>query len=130
MLIVDADTILSSQTRRLSSVGVQVSAPAGWLRGFWTDDVEKSLGVPKSPPFSYITYHQLMQKDIMQALLGALGERLVNRPDTAHTGVSEYDSYGSFWQRAFPRGRDTAVSEMLSQEIVVPPRGFRRKATG
>lgn len=101
-LIVDADTVLLSPKTWLSSDGVQVLAPAEWFRGFWTDDVEKFLGVPKHLPFSYITHHQLMQKDIVQALLGVHGERLADWLETANTVVSEYDSYGSFLETSFP----------------------------
>lgn len=101
-LIVDADTVLLSPKTWLSSDGVQVLAPAEWFRGFWTDDVEKFLGVPKRLPFSYITHHQLMQKDIVQSLIGAHGERLADWLETAETVVSEYDSYGSFLETSFP----------------------------
>jgi len=101
-LIVDADTLLLYPKTWLASDGVQVLAPAEWFRGFWTDDVEKFLGVPKRLPFSYITHHQLMQKDIVQALLGANGERLADWLETADTVVSEYDSYGSFVETSYP----------------------------
>ena len=102
-LIVDADTVLLTQKTWLSSDGVPVLAPAEWFRGFWTDDVEKFLGIAKYLPFSYITHHQLLQKDICQALLGANGERVADWLETADTVASEYDSYRSFLETSFPK---------------------------
>jgi hypothetical protein len=100
-LIVDADTVLLTPKTWVSSEGVQALAPAEWFREFWTSDVEKYLGVKKRLPFSYITHHQLIQKDILQALFGHGGDRLVEWLEQADTVVSEYDTYGSYVETFF-----------------------------
>ena len=95
-LVVDADTVLLQRRTWLAEDGSQIIIPTEWIRSFWTADVENFLGRHKRFPFSYITHHQLMQKDILRELFGQSGEGITDWVSQANTVISEYELYGSY----------------------------------
>ncbi|MEI7992643.1 MAG: hypothetical protein WCH93_09460 [Actinomycetota bacterium] len=100
-LIVDADTLLLRPRTWLTEPGVQLLAPsleywepyAVHLARMWPNFDARS-------PLSWVTHHQLMQKDIVSEMFGAGGEGLDTWIALAEpqqpSPLSEYHSYGAY----------------------------------
>lgn len=101
-LVVCADTVLTYKRTWLNSEGQQVLMANEWFRPLWTQDVEAFLGLKKSVPFSFITHHQLMQREIVAEIFGNRGERMVEWALTASKRIAEYETYGTFLYEVHP----------------------------
>lgn len=101
-LIVDADTILLKRRTWLAKDGRQILMAPEWFRSLWTEDVERFLGLKKSLPFSFITHHQLMQRDIVETIFGADGRKLTDWALSARRRIAEYETYGTYLAEVHP----------------------------
>lgn len=99
-LIVDADTLLFRPRTWLTATGVQLLAPslefwepyAAHMERMWPE-------LDSRTPLSWVTHHQLMQKDIVTEMFGARGEGLdawIALAETKPSPLSEYHSYGAY----------------------------------
>jgi len=102
-LIVDADTILLKRRTWLAKDGRQILMAPEWFRSLWTEDVERFLGLKKSLPFSFITHHQLMQRNIVETIFGADGRKLIDWALSARRRIAEYETYGTYLAEVHPR---------------------------
>lgn len=100
-LLVDADTLLFRPRTWLTKSGVQLLAPSieywepysAHMARMWPDFDARS-------PLSWVTHHQLMQKDIVSEMFGAEGEGLdswiAHAEPQQPSALSEYHSYGAY----------------------------------
>lgn len=118
-LIVDSDTLLTHKRTWLDSSGTQIlmigqeSRPAFWV--FTTN----FLGFGTRPRLSYITHHQLMQKDILQEIFPRGPESLVAWIEAANPkdsdygqgglAIAEYELYGAYLDNIRPDRRVLAA---------------------
>jgi hypothetical protein len=102
-LVVCADTVLTYKRTWLDSAGRQLLLANEWFRSLWTDDVESFLQLKKSIPLSFITHHQLMQREIVAEIFGERGERLVDWATSASRRIAEYETYGTFLYEVYPK---------------------------
>ena len=102
-LIVDADTILLKRRTWLAKDGRQILMAPEWFRSLWTEDVERFLGLKKTLPFSFITHHQLMQRNIVETIFGADGRKLIDWALSARRRIAEYETYGTYLAEVHPR---------------------------
>lgn len=101
-LIVDADTILLRRRTWLARDGRQLIMCPEWFRDLWTQDVEDFLRIRKTIPFSFITHHQLMQRELVEQLFGAEGEKLLEWALNARRRLAEYETYGTYLAELYP----------------------------
>lgn len=102
-LVVCADTVLTYKRTWLDRAGRQLLLANEWFRPLWTEDVESFLRLRKSIPFSFITHHQLMQREIVAEIFGERGERLVEWATSASRRIAEYETYGTFLFELYPK---------------------------
>ncbi len=102
-LIVDADTILLRRRTWLAQDGRQILMAPEWYRALWTEDVERYLGLSKTLPFSFITHQQLMQRDLVEKLFGADGQKLLSWALSARRRIAEYETYGTYLAEVYPK---------------------------
>lgn len=99
-LIVDADTLLVRPRTWLTGSGVQLLAPsleywepyAAHMARMWPEFDNRT-------PLSWVTHHQLMQRDIVAEMFGDGGEGLdawIALAETKPSPLSEYHSYGAY----------------------------------
>jgi len=100
-LVVDADTLLFRRRTWLTEPGVQLLAPSlEYWEPYATHMARTWPGFDARTPLSWVTHHQLMQKDIVTEMFGAGGEGLDTWIALAETQqpspLSEYHSYGAY----------------------------------
>ena len=101
-LIVDADTILLRRRTWLAQDGRQILMAPEWYGSLWTEDVKIYLRLTKTRPFSFITHQQLMQRDLVENLFGANGEKLLTWALSARRRIAEYETYGTYLAEVYP----------------------------
>lgn len=112
-LVIDIDTLLLRPRVWLTGDGRQLLSPS-WefhppyeahSRAMWP-----GLGVASG--LSYVTHHQLMQRDVLTAMYGSDGSGLTRWIDladpTQSSAVSEYHCYGAFLTTQFPNRVEAA----------------------
>ena len=106
-LIVDADTLLLRPRTWLATSGVQLLAPS---LEYWEPYAAHMARMwphfDNWTPLSWVTHHQLMQRDIVIEMFGPGGEGLaawIAHAELRQSPLSEYHSYGAY---LFTRHRD------------------------
>lgn len=105
-LVLDADTILLKQRVFLAANGVQILPIGQSYRRQYEAQFEGYFASRKKTPMMFITHHQLMQKDVVHKMFprpSSLLDWVRFSLLSDHFWISEYDSYGSFLERHFPR---------------------------
>lgn len=111
-LVLDADTLLIRPRTWVTWDGVQILSPSVEYEPAYRAHLERFSGRHDAAPVSFITHHQLMQRDILEQVIGTGLEGLEQwleaaRPSDADEPLlSEYHTYGAvLWDRC----RDRAV---------------------
>jgi len=106
-LIVDADTVLLSPKNWLSSDGTQLLQVANEFEDRYMGLIAKYFAVDKTLPLSFVTHHQLMQRDVVQEMfphgiksLLAWWETCLSTPGSY---LSEYEAYGTYVFEKYPQ---------------------------
>lgn len=98
-LVVDADTILLHPKTWIDSNGKQILCLAEEYHEPYKVHQRKYLGI-QSFPMSFVTHHQLMQRDLLRELFGQNGELLrgwlLDADFSNSSAISEYDTYGEY----------------------------------
>lgn len=99
-LVVDADTILLKRRTFLDSRGRQILSVSHERHEPYLDHAKRHWGSQAASRISFVSHHQLMQREIVEMMFGADGSGLsdwVCEADWQHSSaVSEYHSYGSW----------------------------------
>lgn len=104
-LVVDADTVLLRGRTWVAHDGRQALAVAREFHPPYAKHAERMWGpAVRRSLVSFVTHHQLMQREVLEAMFGVTGEgltRWLDLGDWAETSaISEYHGYGS-WLCAF-----------------------------
>lgn len=110
-LVVDADTVLMHKRTWLTSDGRQILMIGQESRDAFFSFSNEFLGFQQRARLSFITHHQLMQRDILSRIFGSadglveLMERAVHEAGSAEglRSISEYEIYGAFLSEAMPQ---------------------------
>ena len=99
-LILDADTILLTEKTWYTSDNVQLLQLANEYHSDFMRHVKTFFGVPKKLRLSYVTHHQLMQRDVVRQMFpkgsASLLEWWKSSTDPIGRDLSDYESYGSY----------------------------------
>jgi FkbM family methyltransferase len=105
-LILDADTVLLRRRTFLDHEGRQILSVSHERHDPYVRHARTIWSVPNRPSISFVTHHQLMQRDIVESMFGADGSGLAEWLSTAdwqqQSAVSEYHSYGIWLTTEFP----------------------------
>ena len=106
-LILDADTVLLSRKTWLAQEGVQLLQVANEYHIDFMRHVEKFFGVSKTLRLSYVTHHQLMQRDVIREMFPTGAESLLawwkSSNDPIGRDLGDYEAYGSFVAEKYPK---------------------------
>jgi len=98
-LIVDADTVLLSRKVWLDNRGTQLLQFSEEFYQPYMNHFQEYFGLPKTLPVSYVTHHQLMQTDVVNAMFPTeqtLLDWVSCGLTDPHLKISEYESYGTY----------------------------------
>lgn len=99
-LVVDADTVLLSEKSWLYSDGKQLLQVANEFEDRYMGLIGEYFALNKTLPLSFVTHHQLMQKDIVQEMFPDGIESLLTWwktcLSTPGSFLSEYEAYGTY----------------------------------
>jgi len=106
-LILDADTVLLSPKSWFTPDKVQLLQIANEYHTAFMRHVEIFFDVPKELRLSFVTHHQLMQREIVQAMFpqGSLSllEWWKSSTDPIGRDLGDYEAYGSYLVHHFPQ---------------------------
>lgn len=104
-LIVDADTVLLSPKIWLDSKGTQILCIADEYHLPYKKHLQKVFG-GQTHLLSFVTHHQLMQRDSVREIFGQNGEGLIEWLNLADfnesSSISEYEIYGEWMLKRKP----------------------------
>jgi len=105
-LILDSDTILLSEKTWFSRDRVQLLQVANEYHSDFMRHVKSFFGVPKKLRLSYVTHHQLMQRDVVRQMFPKGSESLLewwkSSTDPIGRDLGDYEAYGSYLVHHFP----------------------------
>lgn len=105
-LILDADTILLSPKTWFTGDKVQLLQVANEYHSDFMRHVEMFWGVPKRLRMSFVTHHQLMQRDVVKEMFpegsGSLLKWWKSSRDPIGRDLGDYEAYGSYLVHHFP----------------------------
>ncbi len=136
-LIVDADTVLTFKRTWLDQQGCQILMIGQESREAFFKYASEYLGISSRPRLSYITHHQLMQRDLLRELFPRGSKDIIRwiakgRPknsDSAEGGLrhAEYELYGAFLDNLKRKrrkyatwGNGTGVRQYMSELLIDP----------
>jgi len=138
-LVVDSDTVLQFPRVWVDGLGRQALSIGQECREVPFLHANKFLGITSRPLLSFVTHHQLVQKDLLQTIfpdgaesVGAWLRFADPRDDDGLTGLklSEYETYGAFVYTHHPErtflatwGNGSGIRDMLnpSKKESTPP---------
>jgi FkbM family methyltransferase len=98
-LVLDADTILIQPRVWLDSSGVQILSISEEYHTPYVRHYTSTFGQGVCP-WSFVTHHQLMQRNILRSMFDGLSDGLLSWLNTANfnepSAISEYHSYGQW----------------------------------
>jgi FkbM family methyltransferase len=98
-LVLDADTILIQPRVWLDSAGVQILSISEEYHTPYVRHYSSTFGRGVCP-WSFVTHHQLMQRDVLRSMFDGLSDGLLSWLNTADfnelSAISEYHSYGQW----------------------------------
>jgi hypothetical protein len=98
-LVLDADTILLEPKLWIDSTGVQILSFAHEFHGHYKHHISRSFGT-STLPLSFVTHHQLMQREFLKEIFGEDGAGLIswirNIDYSDNSACSEYETYGEW----------------------------------
>ena len=104
-LILDADTVLLSPKIWLNSEGTQILCIANEYHLPYKKHIHKVFG-GKTHLLSFVTHHQLMQRDFVREIFGQNGKGLIEWVKAADFSesfpISEYETYGEWMLKRKP----------------------------
>jgi hypothetical protein len=105
-LILDADTVLLSPKIWLDSQGRQILCIADEYHLPYKQHIARAFG-GQTHLLSFVTHHQLMQRDSVREIFGQEGEGLIEWIKAADfnesSSVSEYETYGEWMVKRKPK---------------------------
>lgn len=103
VLILDSDTVLTSP-RKFTDESVQILSISYEYHSHYVNHYKKFKPTHQELGVSFVTHHQLWQRDIAAAIWGGKGlDRWLESADTTHpNSISEYHTYGTFLINEFP----------------------------
>jgi len=106
-LILDADTILLSPKTWLAANRVQLLQVANEYHIDFMRHAESFFKVSKELRLSYVTHHQLMQRDVVEEMFPEGAESLLSwwksSRDPIGRDLSDYEAYGTFLLARYPQ---------------------------
>jgi len=139
-LILDADTLLLTPKTWLRSDQAQLLQVANEYHSSFMHHVKKFFGVPKKLRLSFVTHHQLMQREVVEKMFPDGSHSLLtwwkSSTDPIGRDLGDYEAYGSFLAHHYPERvvygsfanlfsphlsrflRDTASSGKESHELI------------
>jgi len=106
-LVVDADTVLLEPKTWITKNGVQLLHFSEEYHQPYRDLISSYFGFEPVFPGSFVTHHQLLQKDIVRKVFGSdleIKEWYLLAKSSSRLKTSEYETYGQFVVKFF-RGR-------------------------
>ncbi len=121
-LILDADTLLLSSKTWFTRNKVQLLQVANEYHVDFMRHAEKFFGVHKKLRLSYITHHQLMQRDVVQEMFPEGAESLLSwwksSRDPIGRDLGDYEAYGTFLVARYPeRVRFGSFANLFSPHL-------------
>ena len=105
-LILDSDTILLTEKTWFTKDHVQLLQVANEYHSDFMRHVKTFFGVPKKLRLSYVTHHQLMQRDVVRQMFPKGSESLLewwkSSTDPIGRDLGDYEAYGSYLVHHFP----------------------------
>ena len=105
-LVLDSDTVLLRPRTWWTPSGLQALCVSHEYHAEYGRHIKRSLGVERARPFSFVTHHQLMQKDVVEGMFGSdavgLEQWLVGADWSSLSAISEYETYGTWLVRNAP----------------------------
>ena len=105
-LILDSDTILLSAKTWFTPRRVQLLQVANEYHSDFMRHVAMFFGVPKTLRLSYVTHHQLMQRDVVREMFPHGSESLLewwkSSTDPIGRDLGDYEAYGSYLVHHYP----------------------------
>ena len=106
-LIVDSDTVLLSRKTWFEWDGRQLLQVANEFEDRYMSLIAEYFDITKSLPLSFVTHHQLMQKDIVEEMFPRGATSLLSwwKASLENEGsyLSEYEAYGSYLFENYPK---------------------------
>jgi len=105
-LVIDADTLLLSRKTWLAENGRQLLQISNEYHSGFMRHLQRFFGVEKKLRVSFITHHQLMQKEVLEQMFPDGAKSLLRwwRESAEPSGrdLGDYEAYGSFLLDRFP----------------------------
>ena len=105
-LILDSDTILLTAKTWFTRDRVQLLQVANEYHSDFMRHVKSFFGVPKKLRLSYVTHHQLMQRDVVRQMFPQGSESVLewwqSSTDPIGRDLGDYEAYGSYLVHHFP----------------------------
>ena len=105
-LILDSDTVLLSPKTWYSRNRVQLLQVANEYHSDFMRHVQMFFGVPKKLRVSYVTHHQLMQRDVIRRMFpdgsSSILEWWKSSSDPIGRDLGDYEAYGSYLVHHYP----------------------------
>lgn len=106
-LILDSDTVLLSEKTWFTNNQIQLLQVANEYHSDFMKHVQRFFGVPKKLHLSFVTHHQLMQRDVVRQMFPQGSQSLLEwwKSSTDPTGrdLGDYEAYGSYLVHHFPK---------------------------
>jgi hypothetical protein len=105
-LILDSDTVLLSEKTWYVENRVQLLQVANEYHADFMKHVKSFFGVPKKLRLSFVTHHQLMQRDVVRQMFPEGSQSLLewwkSSTDPIGRDLGDYEAYGSYLAHHFP----------------------------
>lgn len=105
-LILDADTLLLTKKTWFTRDKVQLLQVANEYHADFMRHVQSFFGVPKKLRLSFVTHHQLMQRDVVRRMFPQGSQSLLewwkSSTDPIGRDLGDYEAYGSYLVHHFP----------------------------
>ena len=105
-LILDSDTILLTKKTWYTEDHRQLLQVANEYHSDFMKHVEMFFGVPKKLRLSFVTHHQLMQRDVVRQMFPEGARSLLewwkSSTDPIGRDLSDYEAYGSYLVHHYP----------------------------
>lgn len=104
-LIVDADTVLLQSKTWLGKDGTQLLQFSEEYHQPYMNHFKTYFGIEKTLPVSFVTHHQLMQKDVVKEMFPRVEDLLKwvqLGSQNSKLKISEYETYGTYLLTKYP----------------------------